>query len=158
MHNRLNEIINYATHGKRKEFADKFGWKASYVGKLLAGNGIGIQPVLAILKAYPEIDARWFLFGEGNMFTSAHNKDLQQMAITHIKKVLELEMFLPVMTPEEMKKYEGMLTSHEDDDFSQAARTRWIAKTAERQMEVELKVSEAMKKSDELCRQETASE
>lgn len=158
MNNRLNAIIEYATHGNRTRFADKFGWKPSYIGKLLAGNGIGIQPVLAILKAYPEIDARWFLFGEGNMFTSAHNKDIQQMAITHIRKVLEIEMFLPVMTAEEMRKYERMLTSHEDDDFSQAARTRWIAKTAERQMEVLTKVNKAMEKSDELCRQETAKE
>lgn len=156
MNNRIKAIVKYKTNGKQKEFAELMGWHPAYLGKLLAGNNIGLQPVLTILRNIPEIDARWLLLGEGEMFTNDKYGVLRQQSITHIKEVLDLERFLSVMTPEELNEYEAMVTSHKQPDFSQDARTRWLAEAAERQMQVEVKVDEAMIKSEELCKQETA--
>lgn len=60
-------IISYATNGKRSEFAAKMGWTRQYLNNMLHGKSLAFQPVLSILREYPEISARWFLFGEGDM-------------------------------------------------------------------------------------------
>lgn len=155
MNNRLKEIIRYKTHGRQKDFAELLGWSPQYIHNLLKGTSIGIQPVITILKAMPEIDARWLLLGEGNMLVG---RDLKEQTLNYVKTILDLEAFLPVMSPEEVSAYERLVTSHISPSFSTEAKVRWIAKTAERQMEVASRVDEAMEKSDELCRQETAKE
>ena len=67
MNGRIAEIINYQTDGRRGDFAQRLGWTAPYLSKLLRGEGLGIAPVRTILEAFPEIDARWLLLGEGEM-------------------------------------------------------------------------------------------
>lgn len=67
MNHRLNDIILYRTNGARAEFAELMGWSRPYLSKLLRGEGWGITPVLHIIEAFPEVDARWFLTGEGRM-------------------------------------------------------------------------------------------
>lgn len=154
MNNRLKAIIKYKTDGKQKDFAAIMGWTPPYLAKLLAGGGnFGIQPVLAVLKTFPEINARWFLLGEGDMFTSDKYGNLRQQSLSHIKDVLDLERFLPVMTPDELTEYEKMVTSNNSPGFGYDTRLRWMELAAERQMCVNMKVNEAMRKSDELCRQ-----
>lgn len=63
MHERLAHIIKLKAGGKQNEFAALMGWSPQYLGKLIRGGNFGLQPVLAILSKFPEIDARWFLFG-----------------------------------------------------------------------------------------------
>lgn len=67
MNGRIIQIIEYKTDGKRNEFARQMGWSRPYLYKLLRGESIGIAPVMTILTAFPDIDARWLLLGEGEM-------------------------------------------------------------------------------------------
>lgn len=67
MNSRLDAIITYRTEGNRTEFARLIGWSRPYLSKLLRGENMGLAPVLTILATFPEIDARWFLLGEGEM-------------------------------------------------------------------------------------------
>lgn len=67
MNTRLRQIIDYKTNGKKKAFAELIGWKPQYLGKLLHGDDFGLKPVIALLTALPEINARWLLLGEGEI-------------------------------------------------------------------------------------------
>lgn len=67
MNQRLIEIIRYKTGGVQSEFAALMGWTPQYLAKLLRGDNFGLTPVLAIVRAFPEVDARWLLTGEGQM-------------------------------------------------------------------------------------------
>ena len=156
MKDRLREIIKCKTNGRQKDFADVFGWKPSYVGKLLAGTAIGIQPIMAILRRYPDINARWLLLGEGRMIEKDKESLLRDRAVMHIAKVIRLERYLPCMTDDEISAYERMVTADEDPLFDSGAELRWMSILAERQMENDVRVNNAMRKSDELCRQQTA--
>lgn len=68
MNVRILELINYVYKGNKAQFAREMGWKPQYLNTLLNGNRIGISPLIAILKIFPELNARWLLLGEGEMF------------------------------------------------------------------------------------------
>lgn len=156
MNKRLREIVNYKTRGRQKEFAELVGWTPQYLAKLLHGSDFGLKPVLAILRALPEVNARWLLLGEGQMLLDNNVGDLYRGTLNHIQAVLDLERFIPVMTPEELLEYRQMITGHKVAEFDPQARSRWIELSAERAQEVINRVKDAERKSDELCRQRTA--
>lgn len=159
MKDRLRKIIEYKTGGKHKEFAALIGWKPQYLAKLVRGDGFGIQPVLAILSALPEINARWLLLGHGSMLFDEHRaSDLHNEAMSHIQAVLDLDRFVPVMSPEEQAEYELVIRGHKQPDFTPETRARWIASLSDHKQDLDARVKEAMEKSDELCRQQIANE
>lgn len=158
MNNRLREIVRYKTHGRQKDFAELMGWKPQYLAKLLHGSDFGLKPVLAILQALPEINARWLLLGEGEMLMDDKVRDLHRGTINHIQAVLDLERFVPVMSPEELQEYEQMIVGHKKPDFSPSARSKWLERTLEREQEKNSRIDKAIDQSDRLCRQQTAKE
>lgn len=148
MNNRLREIINYKTKGKQKPFADIVGWSPQYLGKLLHGDDFGLKPVRALLTALPEINARWFLLGQGTMLDGYSASELHRDTVSHIQKVLDLERFLPVMTAEEQKKYRELITGQGNSDFDEETRARWLERILEREQERDTRVEEAISKSE----------
>ncbi len=158
MNNRLREIIRYKTRGRQKDFAELVGWKPQYVAKLLRGDDFGLKPVLTLLTALPEINARWLLLGEGSMLMDDRVSDLHRGTINHIQAVLDLEKFVPVMSPEELTEYEQVISGHKKPDFSPSVRLKWLERTLEREQERNSRIDNAIKQSEELCKQQTASE
>ena len=65
----INERIDYivkAKAGSRSRFAEILKVSPQYVNKIASpGGSVGLEPVLSILRLYPDIDARWLLLGEG---------------------------------------------------------------------------------------------
>lgn len=136
--------MEYKTRGKNKPFAEMVGWTPQYLGKLLHGSDFGLKPVLAVLRALPEINARWLLLGEGQMLLDNNASDLHDGIIGHIKAVLDLERFIPVMSPDELVEYQQVISAHKA--FGAEARANWIEKSAER----------IQGKEERQCRQRTA--
>ena len=96
MNNRLSEIIKYKTGGKQTQFASIMGWSPQYLNKLVKGIDFGLAPVLAILQKLPEINARWFLLGDGEMLQESKLTELRATAQSYILSILEMEKYLPV--------------------------------------------------------------
>lgn len=143
MNKRLREIVQYKTHGKNKPFAELVGWTPQYLGKLLHGNDFGLKPVLSVLKAFPEINARWLLTGEGTMLLDNSASDLHAGIVSHIKAVLDLERFIGVMSPDELTEYQQVIAGHKV--FGAENRARWIERSADKEQ-----------RKEEKCRQRTA--
>lgn len=97
MATRIEELMNYSTDGVRKTFAEKVGWSKQYLNKVLAGESIGLKTVTALLRAFPEVSARWLIFGEGAMIEAKHR----------IMGLLQMEQYIPVMTPEQICELTG---------------------------------------------------
>lgn len=154
MNNRLRQVVEYKTNGKQKTFAELMGWSTVYLSKLLKGDNLGLQPVLTLLKKLPEIDARWFLFGSGQMIDTAHPAAIvREEAMRHVQEVLDLERFLPVMSPEELQRYEQIIRGGGAPDFTAEDRARWLEQTYSRQRDLDKRFKDATEQSDELCRQ-----
>lgn len=121
MNERLRLFIQYAC-GRPSVFAARMGWERQYLSKLTRGIGLGITPVVAILREFPELDARWLLLGEGEMLRTAASESRQHLAAARdrVARSLELARFLPVMSEAELSEFaSGRL------DFPASAHARW---------------------------------
>lgn len=115
MNERLAQIIQYKTGGKHAEFAELMGWSPQYLHKMLKDGSIGIRPVISLLAKFPELNARWLLLGEGAMVNTG-----EATLKAHLLKLLELDKYLPVMTPQELNELQNGKT-----DFDMETTERW---------------------------------
>lgn len=157
MHTRLLSIIRYKTGGKQSEFAALLGWTPQYLAKLLRGENFGITPVIALVAALPEINARWLLIGEGEMIESGKYTDLRKTMLENMLAVLDLEKYMPVMTPEELHDYEQAIKGRRKPDCSLDLLEKWQTLLQLRAVEINAKTTAAMRKSDKSCKPKTAS-
>lgn len=146
MNERLLQFIQYKTGGKQAEFAELMGWSPQYLHKLLKEGGIGIRPIVALLEKFPELNARWLLLGEGAMLNTGADA-----VKSHLLKLLELEKYMPVMTPDELRLLEDGQT-----DFDAETIIRWEELLADRSKKINDRFNAAYKKQEELCKQDKA--
>jgi len=156
MNSRLREIINYKTGGRQNPFAELLGWSPQYLAKLLKGENFGLSPVLTLLSTFPEINARWFLFGEGSMLEAGRLFELQRESMSHIMSLLDLDKYIPYMSGEEVREFEEAVQSGRKPDFSPDTVAKWQSLLDDRNRALDAIFAEAKAKSDELCRQKTA--
>ena len=147
IHDRLLEIIQYKTSGKQAEFAEIMGWSPQYLNRLTKGeSGIGIRPIIALLQKFPELNARWLLLGEGAMITSGVDEVKKRLM-----RLLEIEKYMPVMTPEELRAI-----TDGQSEFDSATIEKWSALLEKRNKEIHDRFAAAYKKQEELCSQNKA--
>ena len=150
MNKRLGEIIEYKTGGKQTLFAEFMGWSPQYLSKLLRGDSIGLAPVISLLTKLPEINARWLLLGEGDMLTDAKLSEVRTTAQNRINSIMEIERYLPVMTPIEISDFERMCVGELASSFSPETIEEWKRKLEQREEIINNRFKEA------LCRQPKA--
>ena len=156
MKDRLQAIIQYKTRGSKREFAALCGWTPPYLTKLLRGDSFGLQPVLKVLELLPEINARWFLLGQGEMFEEGQRLHLQRKTFAHIQALLEIEKYIPVMSAMELQVYENAVKDGRTPIFSPDTLAALRKRLNEKAVNLESKFTAAKTKSDELCKRPTA--
>lgn len=148
MSGRLNQIIGYRTGGQKAEFCRLMGWKPPYLSKLLKGADFGIRPVLRVLEVVPEIDARWFLLGTGEMLGEGKRAQVRRDILDGVLSVLDIERYMPVMSAEELRRFEACVTKGEKPDFSPETVAGWGRRLAEREASVKARIAAATGKAE----------
>lgn len=156
MNDRLQEIIRYKTGGKKIPFAELMGWSPQYLSKMLRGENFGVQPILTVLERLPEINARWFLFGTGEMLEIGKLFSLQRETMSHIQALLDLDKYIPYMSGEEVREFENAVREGRKPVFAADAVIRWQERLTAHENEIEERFKAANIKSEEQCRQQTA--
>lgn len=156
MNGRIREIINYKSGGSKTAFAESLGWSAQYLSKLIRGESIGLQPILTILSAFPDIDARWLLLGQGQMLEKGFLIDLQRQAMSNVVSLFELNRFIPVMSAEELRELEDTIKARHHPAFPPERISEWTKLLAEREEATNVRFAQANEKSDELCKRQKA--
>lgn len=156
MKDRLQKVIDYKTGGKQTSFAKILGWTPQYLAKLLKGENFGIQPVITLLTTFKDIDARWFLLGEGQMLSQSAYTEIRQEMYANIQGMLELEKYMSYMEAEELNEFEQAIKKGIMPVFSPDKLSKWQRQEEERENELNVKFAVAGVKSDVLCKQRTA--
>lgn len=156
MNDRLLEIIKYKTGGKQTEFASSLGWSPQYLTKLLKGDNFGIRPVMTIITAFPEINARWLLVGEGDMIENQKYSDIRKTMHENMLAIMDIEKYMIVMSSEELREYEKIVAGNKKPIFSPIQLEKWERQLLIRKDDLNAKFTAAKAKSDKLCRQKKA--
>lgn len=152
MKDRLLKILEYKTGGKQTPFAKMLGWTPQYLKKLLNGVNFGLQPVITILSAFPEINARWLLLGDGEMLSSDTYTGIRREVYSNIQDILEMEKYLPYMQPDELHEFEQAVIKGSKPVFSPYVVAKWQERASERENDLNVKFTVASGKSDMLCK------
>ncbi len=155
MNKRLQDIIKYKTNGRQTAFAALLNWSPQYLSKLLKGVDFGLQPVVSIIEAMPEINARWFLTGQGEMLNDELRSDIRREAVEQAQRMMDFERLVPVMTPEELNQFEKILIGYREAAFSPDTLLSMNERANERVNEINAKIAAAMAKSERVCKQKT---
>ena len=123
---RLAQFIQYKTGGKKSAFAEKLGWSKQYLNNMLSGASIGFAPLVTLLKTFPELNARWLLFGEGNMLEGSLNVIKRQLL-----QLLRLDEYIAVMTPEEVSAVQAGQYDWSEEQFA-----RWEVLSLQRKQNI----------------------
>ena len=144
----INERIDFvikAKAGGRPGFAKLIGVSQQYVNKIAnPGGSVGLEPVLTILRLYPDIDARWLLLGEGEPYVVPETvRDFRRRIGGRIDYLLAVEKYLPVMDPEEIEDLESIIGGGYPDpsripfwEVKLEERNRALAERVQKAMEV----------------------
>lgn len=156
MNNRLLEILKYKTGGRQTEFAALLGWTPQYLTKLLKGDNFGIRPVMSVLTTFPDINARWFMLGEGDMLEQPKYTDIRKAMLENMLKFLDIEKFMPVMSSEELREFEQVVAGNKKADFSPELLKKWSELLQIREDKINEKFNAAGGKSEKICKQTKA--
>lgn len=106
MHRRIKDVVDVFYSGSQKSFSEAVGWSTSYTSAVLSGKtSIGLTPILTILSAIPDLNARWLLFGTGEIVESkAVQKTVSSSLLGIIDKVISLEKYICVMSDDEIQQ------------------------------------------------------
>src|SRR5690554_1269636 len=123
MKDRIQQLIDYKGISGG-EFAEKLGVQRSNVSHILNGrNKPGAVFLEKILHAYPELNARWLLTGQGNMMHINEPVQPSKNAIVE-EKNQQQQLFPPITKPiasspiEEEKEIEKIVLLYSDGTFS----------------------------------------
>lgn len=156
MKNRLAQIIAYKTGGRQADFAAMLGWTPQYLAKLLKGESFGLNPVLALLTALPEVDARWLLLGEGEMLSPEGVADVRQGIMSRVQSLISYEQFIPVMTADELHEMELAIKKGAPLQYTPETLVTLAERLTKRQDEIDARFRAAIAKSNKSCKARTA--
>lgn len=125
MKDRIQAIIDCKTGGRIGAFGALLGWSPQYTSKVLRGDSVGLTPVRAILEAFPDINARWLILGEGEMLEDSHTSALRNEALEHLRTLSELDKYIPIMSEFEVRKLVESLSLGRLPQFSADDFARW---------------------------------
>ena len=81
--------------------------------------------------------------------------DLQREAFSQAREILDLERYLPVMSPEELREFETAVVEARKPVYDPATLVSLSERLSARQNEIEARFASANAKSRELCKPRT---
>ena len=112
----INERIAYLlerlSDNKPTRFGELIGSTPQYIKKITTpGGSVGLEPVSKILRAVPDLNARWLILGEGDPFDRKIQENGIRSEIGRRVKILTiLDKILPEMSLEELDQVEKSIT------------------------------------------------
>ncbi|MBO5972884.1 MAG: hypothetical protein J6Q07_07735 [Alistipes sp.] len=100
MKTRLVELINRVADGNKAQFARMMGWKPQYLNSLLNGR-IGLTPIIYILQMFPNLDARWLLLGDGDIFNHSEYIEIRSTRESEYVDLIPSKRYINSEFPQE---------------------------------------------------------
>lgn len=155
---RIAFVVKAKTEGNATRFAELLGVTPQYINKIIKeGGSVGIEPITKILKIFPDLEARWFILGEGDPFkTPDIEYEVRNKIKSRVEKLLSFERYIPAMTKEDLEVLAESLQRGEDPEFDPYKFQVWDTIVSTNKKAIETRVSEAMDKG--ICKTKKVSQ
>lgn len=145
----INERIDFIIKikiGGRSKFAEILKVSPQYVNKIATpGGSVGLEPVLNILRLFPDIDARWLLLGEGSPFSlSDRAGEIKRSIGDRIDFLFSIEKYISVMDPEDLAGLEEIIRNGSYNNIGKGKLDEWEKRLAVREEGLNERVYKAM--------------
>lgn len=145
----INERIDFIIKikiGGRSKFAEILKVSPQYVNKIATpGGSVGLEPVLNILRLFPDIDARWLLLGEGSPFSlSDRAGEIKRSIGDRIDFLFSIEKYISVMDPEDLAGLEEIIRNGSYNNIGKEKLDEWEKRLAVREDGLNERVYKAM--------------
>lgn len=157
--NSINERIDFIIKikvGGRSKFAEILKVSPQYVNKIATpGGSVGLEPVLNILRLFPDIDARWLLLGEGSPFSlSDRAGEIKRSIGDRIDFLFSIEKYISVMDPEDLAGLEEIIRNGSYNNIGKGKLDEWEKRLAVREESLNERVYKAMEEG--ICKTKPA--
>ena len=157
--NSINERIDFIIKikvGGRSKFAEILKVSPQYVNKIATpGGSVGLEPVLKILRLFPDSDARWLLLGEGSPFSlSDRAGEIKRSIGDRIDFLFSIEKYISVMDPEDLAGLEEIIRNGSYNNIGKGKLDEWEKRLAVREESLNERVYKAMEEG--ICKTKPA--
>ena len=145
----INERIDFIIKikiGGRSKFAEILKVSPQYVNKIATpGGSVGLEPVLNILRLFPDIDARWRRRGGGSPFSlSDRAGEIKRSIGDRIDFLFSIEKYISVMDPEDLAGLEEIIRNGSYNNIGKGKLDEWEKRLAVREEGLNERVYKAM--------------
>lgn len=124
LQSRIQHLVNIKAAGNKSRFARMVGWQPQYMARVTAVDGpVGLAIVTKILEAFPDVDGRWLVLGEGEPITA--DNDLKRKLYQRIDEYARLADHINYMEPSELEAYNQALDNREALTVSDDQIKKW---------------------------------
>ncbi len=115
---RILQVIKLATKGSRADFAALVGWSFVTINNVCRLGTNNAALLADIIRAVPDIDARWLLLGEGEMVRPFALAYTESLFLHRIADTLEVSALAAKMDGEQIRRLQLSLSRGEFPDFT----------------------------------------
>lgn len=120
LRDRIAEIVRLKCNGSQQDFAKLTGWGYSTVRQVMKTGTNSVALLTDILKAAPEISARWLLLGEGDMVRPFGLAYAEAQFLKKTLQTIETAALVPYMDAGELKRFQVAVAQGQCPDFTEA--------------------------------------
>ena len=120
LRDRIAEIVRLKCNGSQQDFAKLTGWGYSTVRQVIKTGTNSVALLTDLLKAAPEISARWLLLGEGDMVRPFGLAYAEAQFLKKTLQTIETAALVPYMDAGELKRFQVAVAQGRCPDFTEA--------------------------------------
>lgn len=130
LRDRIAEIVRLKCNGSQQDFAKLTGWGYSTVRQVMKTGTNSVALLTDLLKAAPEISARWLLLGEGDMVRPFGLAYAEAQFLKKTLQAIETAALVPYMDAGELKRFQVAVAQGQCPDFTEAEAAEIRARAA----------------------------
>ena len=115
---RIAEIVRLKCGGDSKDFAKLTGWAYGTVRSVLRNGTNSVALLTDILRAAPEISARWLLLGEGDMMRPFGLAYAEGEFLRRLAHTAETAALVPLMDAAQVRRFQVAVAKGAFPDFT----------------------------------------